>query len=147
MSALVTTYKKSLYLRHRCFTYIRIVQFKGHHPHQTSKKTPPPWWIRLQCPVAWLKRISLCPRNNLFRIHWSRVLSKVFVQQCKLAENIIFFVFILVFTLYPISITLNRSTGAPLAPPPVAHHIPSLPRRARMFLVGCCVFICRLAAT
>jgi hypothetical protein len=126
------------------------VQFEGHHPHQTSKNTPPPLWSSFPGQAAWLWQISPCPHNNLFTMHWLRARSKVFVQQCKLAENKMFLLlidFILVFYTIP---QLDRPKTINLCsprPPPVASHIPSLPRRAHVSLVSCCVFICCLAAT
>jgi hypothetical protein len=48
---------------------------------------------------------------------------------------------------YPNLIARTRSTRATLTPLLVSPHIPSLPRRARVCLIGCCVFICHLAAT
>ncbi len=54
--------------------------------------------------------------------------------------------FILVFYTVPNQLPENNQLALPPHPLPVAPHILSLPCQARMFLVGCCVIFCCLAA-
>ncbi len=73
----------------------------------------------------------------------------LYSQRAALANNRIFFVtnwFYFSFLHCPKSTARNNQLALPPHPLPVAPLISSLPRRALMFLVGCCVIFCCLAA-
>jgi hypothetical protein len=94
------------------FTYIGVVQFEGHHLHQTSRVKNTTTIVKLfaeSSGMAMVNQAMVCLCNTLLTMHWLRALLKVFVQQCKLAENIFFSLlidFILVFLHWSIPKTL-----------------------------------------